>query len=235
MSEAALAKRSFLVVEDESFTRTIVLTILRDLGASESFAAANGAEATIMLSEKAKDIDAVVCDFNMPKMNGIELLQAIRSGRTGARRELPFAMLTGSSDRALVGAAIALDVNAFLVKPVAKRALAERLGRILKERRQLKSAAAYAFVDADFAPTEKPVPAKTPQADAVEEHKSIEGLPLNAVLARDIVINGCKIMPAGAVIGETELQRLRGFADLSELLGTLPPIHVLRAVRASAS
>lgn len=216
MTEMPLRGRALLVVEDEAFTRGIVQAILRDLGAQRIHAAADGAEALELLDAAAGDVDAALCDFNMPRMNGIDLLRAIRAGRTKVRRDLPFAMLTGNSDRALVDAAIGLDVTAFLVKPVAKRALAERLGRMLGERRRLTVMRSGGERAGCAAPTEQ---------------RTVDDLELDSVLARDIVVGGSKILAAGAVLGAAEIRRLRSFADLADLLGALPPIHVVRDAR----
>ena len=100
------------------------------MGDPEVHQAENGTEALEVLQSEGP-IDFVLSDFKMPGFNGLQLLKAIRTGQTAARRETPFAMLTGYSDRHLVDMALALDVNAFLAKPISKKTLAARLNKML--------------------------------------------------------------------------------------------------------
>lgn len=58
----------------------------------------------------------VISDFNMPKLDGLQLLQSIRSYKPTART--PFIMLTGKSDAAVLAKGKALGLNNYLVKPV---------------------------------------------------------------------------------------------------------------------
>jgi CheY-like chemotaxis protein len=63
------------------------------------------------------------------------------------RRDLPILMLTGSSDFALVGAAMALDVDAFILKPVSQAGMAQRLEKLMRLPNDCKAAEDYAKVD----------------------------------------------------------------------------------------
>jgi len=119
-----------LVVDDVLFSRETVMRLLRSMGAPEVEQAEHGLAAMEALKANPA-IDAVISDFNMPKMNGLELLKAVRAGTDGVERAMPFAMLTGYSDKHLVEMALALDVNAFLIKPVSKAALGQRLEKML--------------------------------------------------------------------------------------------------------
>lgn len=126
-----LSKYTIMLVDDVAFSRQLVFKMLRDMGAREIHHAENGNEALDIL-DREEDVGFVISDFNMPEFNGLQLLKAIRSGNTAARRDIPFAMLTGFSDRYLVDMALALDVNAFLTKPVSKKALSKRLEKMLE-------------------------------------------------------------------------------------------------------
>src|SRR4051794_7048408 len=68
---------SILVVDDDSVIRELLAAVLEEESEHQVHVAANGQEALDVL-ERA-EIDAVVCDVNMPVMNGIDLVRAIRS------------------------------------------------------------------------------------------------------------------------------------------------------------
>ena len=142
-----LSGRRVLVADDVMYSRSIVRWLLRDFGDPRVHQAANGKEA---LGYLRVGVDAVISDFNMPEMQGLELLKAVRTGQQNINRATPFAMLTAYSDKHLVDVALALDVNAFLIKPVSKRAFSTRLERMLRQLKAeewLKSAEQYDEID----------------------------------------------------------------------------------------
>lgn len=122
----SLGGLTVLLVDDENFSRKLVAGLLADMGAPTVLEAANGEEALTILGDRA--VDLIISDFNMPKIHGLELLRAVR---TGSSRAMPFAMLTGYSEKMLVDLALALDANAFLIKPVSKDGLKNRLIKML--------------------------------------------------------------------------------------------------------
>lgn len=125
-----LSNYTVLLVDDVAFSRQVVTKMLNDMRVEDVHHAEDGNEALDVLQE-IQGVDFVISDFHMPDFNGLQLLKAIRTGKTAARRDLLFAMLTGYSDRYLVDMALALDVNAFLTKPVSIKALAMRLEKML--------------------------------------------------------------------------------------------------------
>jgi len=127
-----LAGHVILLVDDVAFSRETVRRVLRAMNEPSIIDASNGAQALTLLNSKP-DITLVIADFNMPIGNGMQLLQAIRAGKSQAERTLPVAMLTGHSDQHLVASALALDVNAFIVKPVSADAIGKRLMMMLQQ------------------------------------------------------------------------------------------------------
>jgi CheY-like chemotaxis protein len=105
---------------------------LRRAGAGEVYVAANGYEALDMLERHP--ITAMIIDFRMPGIHGLELLKRIRTGKTSAPRNLICVMLTGHAVRHLVGLAIVLDCDTFLAKPVSLETLVKHLNRSLQYR-----------------------------------------------------------------------------------------------------
>lgn len=155
MATVSFSSFSFLIVDDVRTTRISLLGMLKDMGDPIVFHAENGHEAISMLQEKAKDVDCIVSDFNMPVIHGLKMSQLIRTGYGNIRRDIPIVMLTGYGDRNLLGLALALDVNAFLLKPATKEVLNERISSMLStikvEDRWIKPSEAYKWIDVDTA------------------------------------------------------------------------------------
>jgi DNA-binding NarL/FixJ family response regulator len=146
------SRQTFLIVDDIRLCRINVMEMLKNCGEPALFHTENGHAAISLLSEP-NAIHCVICDFNMPVMHGLQLVKAIRTGFGHIRRNLPIIMLTGLGDRNLVGLAMALDVNAFIMKPVKKTVLLERIQRILSLAEtggnELKSISVYEEIDVD--------------------------------------------------------------------------------------
>ena len=135
----------FLVVDDEEFIRSLVKQLLIEMGAKEVLIAEDGQKAIDVLTQRGEGIDCIISDFKMPNMTGVELLQAVRAGTAHVDRDLPFAMLTGYSDKFVLGLAMALDVDAFIAKPVSKTMLLSRIAPLLTgDRQELLPAKNYA-------------------------------------------------------------------------------------------
>lgn len=155
MASISFSSLSFLIVDDVRTTRISLLGMLKDMGDPIVFHAENGHEAISMLQDKAKDVDCIVSDFNMPVIHGLKMAQLIRTGYGDIRRDIPIVMLTGYGDRNLLGLALALDVNAFLLKPATKTVLNDRIGSMLNtlktEDHWVKPSEAYQWIDVDTA------------------------------------------------------------------------------------
>ncbi len=141
-----LAKHTVIVVEDEAFTRQTVVRLLIGMGATNVVQAEDGEAALAESWTLPGGPVVMLSDFNMPKIDGLELLKTIRMGQCGLNRATPFIMLTAYSDRDLVDVALKLDVSAFLVKPVSRAALEKRfthLARTEKDISWLKTTEIY--------------------------------------------------------------------------------------------
>jgi CheY-like chemotaxis protein len=147
--KSLLAGRQLLIVDDEEFSRLFVVRMVRELGCANVLQAGDGTKALQELATHGAGVAVVVLDFNMPGANGLQVLKAIRTGQAGAPRDTNVLMLTGSSDFGLVGAAMAMDVDAFVIKPVSLNVLTDRLTKMLRDPREMKPAEAYEAVDVD--------------------------------------------------------------------------------------
>ena len=112
-----------LIVDDQQSMRSLVRTSLQQLGFREFREAADG-EAGLR-EMIAKPAHLVISDFNMPKLDGLGLLRAVRAHppTSGAA----FIMLTGRADRELVQRAVQFGVNNYLVKPFTTQTLKEKI------------------------------------------------------------------------------------------------------------
>lgn len=115
----------FLVVDDFEPMRKVTATQLRSLGFEDILSAANGAEALRIIKRQA--VDVVLSDWNMPVMDGLELLKTLRGDAAFAH--LPFIMITAEAERLRVADAIASGVSDLLVKPYTAARLMERIDR----------------------------------------------------------------------------------------------------------
>ncbi|QJR81871.1 chemotaxis protein CheY [Alteromonas pelagimontana] len=117
-----------LVVDDFSTMRRIIKNLLKDLGFSNIQEADDGSTALPMLQQG--DFDFVVTDWNMPGMQGIDLLRAIR--KDDRLKHLPVLMVTAEAKKEQIVAAAQAGVNGYVVKPFTAATLKEKLEKIFE-------------------------------------------------------------------------------------------------------
>jgi len=117
-----------LIVDDFSTMRRIIKNLLRDLGFTNTFEADDGNTALPMLKEG--DFDFVVTDWNMPIMQGIDLLKEIR--KDPKLKHLPVLMVTAEAKREQIIEAAQAGVNGYIVKPFTAGTLKEKLDKVFE-------------------------------------------------------------------------------------------------------
>ena len=117
-----------LVVDDFSTMRRIIKNLLKDLGFSNIQEADDGSTALPMLQQG--DFDFVVTDWNMPGMQGIDLLRAIRAD--DKLKHLPVLMVNAEAKKEQIVAAAQAGVNGYVVKPFTAATLKEKLDKIFE-------------------------------------------------------------------------------------------------------
>ena len=117
-----------LIVDDFSTMRRIIKNLLRDLGFNNTHKADDGATALPML--EAGDFDFVVTDWNMPIMQGIDLLKAIR--KSPKLKAMPVLMVTAEAKREQIIEAAKAGVNGYIVKPFTAATLKAKLDKIFE-------------------------------------------------------------------------------------------------------
>jgi len=116
----------FLVVDDSSTMRRIVVNSLQRIGFAECVEAADGREALALFDPSVK---FVITDWNMPNMTGTELAQALRAREDG--RHVPILMVTARSVREDIITAMEAGVNNYIVKPFTPQILKEKIDALL--------------------------------------------------------------------------------------------------------
>jgi len=118
-----------LVVDDFPTMRRIIRSLLNELGFSNIEEAEDGAIGL----EKLRDgrFQFVISDWNMPNMDGLTMLQTIRSDPTLAK--LPVLMVTAEARKENIIAAAKAGANGYVVKPFTAATLEEKITRIFEK------------------------------------------------------------------------------------------------------
>lgn len=224
-----------LVVDDEDLSRALAYNVISKFGCAVVDAAETAREALDAMFTATRPYHVVVSDFNMPGMNGLQLLKAVRSGSPGIARDVGFAMLTGHSDKELVGAAFNLDVDCFIVKPVSAERMRSRISRILSTDRPIRPPIDYIQVEVDVTPDATgPAPAPDRVSPGVVVPGGADrlgrggGTPLSqvmpgAVLSGDVFTsNGQKLLTKGFTLDKRMIERLSELAELDSKVATIP-------------
>lgn len=124
---------TFLVVDDFSTMRRIVIGLLKELGYSKFLEAEDGNLAYNTLNVPgASGIDFVVTDWNMPVMDGLQLLKKIRT--TPHLKNIPVLMVTAEAKRENIIIAAQSGADGYIVKPFTAETLRTKIEKILARR-----------------------------------------------------------------------------------------------------
>ena len=122
-------KMKILVVDDFSTMRRIVKNLLRQLGFEHIDEAEDGEQAFSKL--QGGGYGFMISDWNMPNMDGLELLKKVRSDPE--LKELPILMVTAEAEKEKVITAIQAGVNNYVVKPFTGEILKEKMDKIFEK------------------------------------------------------------------------------------------------------
>lgn len=117
-----------LIVDDFSTMRRIIKNLLRDLGFNNTHEADDGTSALPML--KNGDFDFLITDWNMPGMQGIDLLREVRSDDKTA--SMPVLLVTAEAKKDQIVMAAEAGVNGYIVKPFNAATLEEKIKKIFE-------------------------------------------------------------------------------------------------------
>lgn len=118
---------TILVVDDSASMRSLLVSTLESLGPVTILQAPNGFEALRILPRQ--EINLLLSDINMPDINGLELLNFVRSNP--AYKELPVIIISTEGSRKDIDKAITLGATEYLVKPFLPEQLLEIVRKFL--------------------------------------------------------------------------------------------------------
>jgi two-component system, chemotaxis family, chemotaxis protein CheY len=116
-----------LLIDDSRTMRSILKRALSPLGFDQFAEAGDGAEALVRLTELGS-FDVAFVDWNMPNMNGLELVKAVR--KNGDYAEMKLVMCTTESDLQHVQSAMEAGANEYVMKPFTPDMIGEKLSMI---------------------------------------------------------------------------------------------------------
>ncbi|GGH13310.1 response regulator [Alsobacter metallidurans] len=125
MFRVEYSRLRFLVVDDNTYMRRILKTLLHGFGAREVFEAEDGASALDAFASHYPDI--VFTDWEMPLINGIDMTKLMRCSDNSVNPFVPIIMVSVHSERHRVIEARDAGVTEFLVKPLSATALHQRI------------------------------------------------------------------------------------------------------------
>jgi two-component system chemotaxis response regulator CheY len=115
-----------LIVDDFATMRRILKNIMKQLGFTNITEAENGKDALKVL--KGGGIGLVLCDWNMPEMPGIDLLNAVRADEQ--LKTTPFVMVTAEAQKENILEAVKAGVSSYIVKPFTAETVEEKLKKV---------------------------------------------------------------------------------------------------------
>jgi two-component system chemotaxis response regulator CheY len=117
-----------LVVDDSSTMRRIIKNTLARLGYKDILEGADGLEGWAQMDSNP-DIEMLITDWNMPEMNGLELVKKVRADERF--KDTPIIMVTTEGGKSEVITALKAGVNNYIVKPFTPQVLKEKLGAVM--------------------------------------------------------------------------------------------------------
>ena len=120
-----------LIIDDTHEARVMLKNMLSEISITQVFEASGGRDGMRFIDTAFDFIDIVLCDWNMPEMNGLALLRQLRS----VDADFPFLMITGRGDYTSVTEAKGAGVSGYILKPYSMAQLEAKL-RIMATRAQ---------------------------------------------------------------------------------------------------
>ena len=139
--EKAMEGLVVLIADSNAYTRRLTRMMLTNLGAKSIYEAVDGVAA--LDSIRAVNPDVMILDWEMPVLDGREVMRIVRSPGMFPKPNLPIIMLTDRGLRSRVQTANRLGVHEFLVKPISPKTLQQRLLSIMLKPRPMVRAGKY--------------------------------------------------------------------------------------------
>ncbi|USD35204.1 MULTISPECIES: response regulator [Vibrio] len=201
---------TILVVEDNNLSRKSLIGMLFKSGYENILSAADGQSAIEKIAQS--HIDLVITDINMPHINGLELIKAIRMGNTKTPPETSIIAVTALSDTKTISTCMRFEIDAFLSKPIKVKDTREQIEQAITAHSELYQQHQYHDVVTDI--NRESSNATTPHATTNSNQfitlASLAELQAGMTLAGDIFANngGC-LLKAGTLLDSRLVNRLK--------------------------
>jgi two-component system chemotaxis response regulator CheY len=134
------ASISFLIVDDQPFTRRLVRTMLHGFGSREVYESASGVEGLEMARTTVPNI--IITDLIMPGFNGLRFIKMVKAPSAATSR-IPIIVLSGYLTKTATLAVNESGADELMVKPVSPKALYEHVSRIVLRKNQANPPMAF--------------------------------------------------------------------------------------------
>jgi two-component system, chemotaxis family, chemotaxis protein CheY len=136
LADDLLEGLDILLVDGNAYMRRLTRSMLISLGARSVAEAADGIAALEAI--RTGDPDVMLLDWDVPLLNGLEVMRIVRSPGAFPRPSIPVIMLTNRGSHSEVMQAMHAGMHEFLIKPTSPKALRDRLTSILIKPRPMK-------------------------------------------------------------------------------------------------
>jgi two-component system chemotaxis response regulator CheY len=140
-TEKLLKDLTILIVDSNTHMRRMTRMMLMTLGARSMVEAADGFAALEAI--RTYDPDVMLLDWDLPGLNGMEVMRLVRTPGVFPYPKLPTIMLTYRANRAHILEALRMGVHEFLVKPTSAKALWDRLMSVVIKPRPMMTVGKY--------------------------------------------------------------------------------------------
>lgn len=124
--------RCAMVVEDVPSMRQLLVHLLKEIGIKDVITCEDGADALNRIEHNPYPVDVIICDLEMPIISGLEFIQMLRGNSRREIKDTPIVVVTGHSEEKNLHQAVKLGVHGFLVKPVSRKSLENRVRNAFK-------------------------------------------------------------------------------------------------------
>ena len=125
--EKVISGYKIMIIDDSSTTRKVITNILGQIGHKDVLEAENGIDALAKLAQNK--VDLILCDWNMPNMNGLQFVRSLRSMK--AYGNIPILMVTTNAAKEEIVLALQAGASDYVAKPFTPQVIQQKIGKLL--------------------------------------------------------------------------------------------------------
>ena len=132
MAQVEFTSLHVLVIDDEEFVRNMMGRLLETIGVGQVSFAEDGNLAFEVLKSSGSKIDLILCDLEMPEIDGFEFVRRLRVGEEERYRDVPVLIVTSHSDEGSIHSAVDLGIQGYVTKPASRTILENQIASALQ-------------------------------------------------------------------------------------------------------